>query len=135
MVDGWEPRADGDAVLEKKDIDGRMCLSIGTGPSNRCISSYRAKVRLAKGSYRFEAQVKPTGVAVLTDDKGAGGAGVRLAGGVRQNQAAGTTDWQMVSHSFEIVEDLREVELVAELRSTAGTALFDAASLRVVKAN
>ena len=135
LVDGWEPRADGDATLEKMNVEGRACLSLATGPSNRCVSSYRAKVRLAKGSYRFEAQVKPTGVTVLSDDKGTGGAGVRLGGGVGQNQAAGTTDWQTVSHSFEVAEDLREIELVAELRSTAGSALFDAASLRVVKAN
>jgi hypothetical protein len=90
-------------------------------------------VRLAKGTYRFEAKIKPTDVAALMDDKGAGGAGVRLAGGVRQNHVEGSGDWQTATHSFEVGDDLREVELVAELRSTAGSALFDAAWLRVVK--
>jgi hypothetical protein len=42
-------------------------------------------------------------------------------------------DWQVVSHEFEITQDLQEVELVVELRSTAGSAIFDLASLRVYK--
>lgn len=133
LVEEWEPRAEGDAKLAKQSVDGKPCLSIATGPSNRCVASYRAKVRLAKGKYRFEASVKTDGVVALGDDKGAGGAGVRLSGGTRQNQMDGTTNWQTVSHDFEVGEELREVELVAELRSLGGSTLFDAASLRVVK--
>jgi hypothetical protein len=66
------------------------------------------------------------------EDKGFG-AGVRLGGGSRKNNVTGTSDWQTVSHEFEITQDLQEVELVAELKSTAGSAQFDLASLRVYK--
>ncbi len=76
--------------------------------------------------------MKPTGVVPLSDGK-ATGAGIRLSGGMRTNAASGTTDWQTLSHAFDVAEELREVELVIELRSTAGSALFDAGSLRIVK--
>jgi hypothetical protein len=133
LVENWDAKPDGtDSKLEKKDVAGRPCLSLATGPSKRCQASFRSRVRLGKGSYRFEAKVKPTGIVPLADGKAAG-AGLRLSGGVRQNSASGTADWQALSHPFDVAEDLRDVELVIELRSTAGAALFDAGSLRVVK--
>jgi hypothetical protein len=133
LIEDWEPRAaDGDVKLEKKMIGGRLHLSIETGPSNRCASSFRTKVRLARGRYRLEAKVSTNNVTPLADSSGAG-AGVRLSGQMRTTGASGSAGGQTVAHEFEIGEELREVELVAELRSTSGSALFDAATLRVVK--
>jgi spore coat protein H len=132
VVEGWEPKPEGDAKLEKKEISGVTFLSIETGPSNRCTSSFRTKVRLGKGSYRFEAKVKPTNVTPIPGDTGVG-AGVRISGLVRTNQAVGTSDWQTVAHVIDVAEELREFDLVAELRSTSGGVLFEQASLRVVK--
>jgi hypothetical protein len=131
-IPGWEPRPVGDAKLERKAIGGQQFLSLETGPSQSCAASFRTKALLPRGSYRLEAKVKPTGLVPLTDEKGAG-AGLRLSGGNRQNQVSGTGDWQLLSHAFDIAEEQRDVELVAELRSTAGGVLFDAASLRLVK--
>lgn len=130
-VEGWEPRPESDARLEVKRIGEQSFLSIETGPSNRSSASFRAKVRLGRGKYRFEARVKPTGVVPLDDGRGKGG-GVRVSGGMRDHQAVGTADWQLVSQSFEVTDALREVELVAELRSTAGGVLFDLAAMRLV---
>jgi hypothetical protein len=128
----WQPHPEGDAKLEVRLAEGRKCLAIETGPSNRSTSSFRAKPWLARGSYRFEARAKPTGVVAL-DGEPASGVGVRQSGGELQNQLTGTTNWQTVSHTFEVNEELRQVELAAELRTKAGSVLFDASSLRVFK--
>ena len=119
-------------MLELKEIDGKSVLSFTPGPSNQTQASFRTKVRLARGHYHFDAKVKTDGVTATPEDKGTG-AGVRLSGGNRKNGVTGTMDWQTVSHEFEVTQDLQEVELVAELRSTAGSALFELASLRVYK--
>lgn len=132
LVEDWAPKPQGDAKLELKEIDGKSVLSFTPGPSNQTQASFRTKVRLARGHYHFDARVKTDGVTATPEDKGTG-AGVRLAGGNRKNGITGTTDWQTVSHEFEVTQDLQEVELVAELRSTAGSAQFDLSALRVYK--
>lgn len=132
LIEHWEPKPTGDAKLEKKTVDGKNVLSIETGPSNNCLASFRTKVRLGKGTYRLEAKVKTNNVTAITDASGVG-AGIRISGSQRQNQAIGTADWQVVSHTVDVAEELREYELVAELRSTSGSVLFDTAGLRAVK--
>lgn len=135
VVENWEPQPVGDAKLEKKEVDGKKVLSIETGASKSCLASFRTSVKLGKGSYRFEAKVKTIGVTSITDATGQG-AGLRVSGANRVggNKAEGTADWQMISYPLEITEDLRDVPLVIELRSSAGTALFEASSIRIVKA-
>jgi spore coat protein H len=132
LTEDWVAKPQGDAKLESLNKDGKAVLSLVPGPSNQVQASFRTKVRLARGSYRFDAKVKTDGVVAAPDDKGYG-AGVRLGGSMRKNNIIGTTDWQTVSHEFEAGQDLQEIELVAELKSTAGSALFDLASLRVYK--
>lgn len=132
LIEDWAPKPQGDAKLELKESDGKQVLSFTPGPSNQTQASFRTKVRLARDRYRFDAKVKTRDVAANPEDKGFG-AGLRLSGGSRKNNVTGTTDWQTVSHEFEITQDLQEVELVVELRSTAGSAEFDRASLRIYK--
>jgi len=132
LIEDWAPRPQGDAKLEIKESNGKKVLSFEPGPSNQIQASFRTKVRLARGRYHFDAKVKANGVMATPEDKGFG-AGVRLSGGTRKNSVTGTADWQTVSHDFEIMQDLQEVELVVELRSTAGSAEFDVASLRIYK--
>ncbi len=135
-IEKWEARGNGDAKLEVKQVDGKAVLLIETGPSKQCDASFRTTIRLARGQYRIEAKVKAKDIAPIADGRG-GGAGMRISGGNRneqpQNQAAGTGDWQTVSYPLEITDELREVVVVAELRSTAGSAMFDQGSLRVVR--
>lgn len=133
LIEGWEPKSESDAKIEKKQVDGKNVLSIETGPSNRAVASFRAKVRLGRGGFRLEGKVKTINVTPIPEDKGVG-AGIRISGGMRENKAVGTADWQTVSFPIEVNEDLKEVEVVVELRSTSGTAIFDVDSLRVVKA-
>lgn len=132
LAEDWGAKPQGDAKLETLERDGNLLLSLTPSPRNQIQASFRTKVRLARGTYRLDAKVKTDGVVTTPEDKGSG-AGVRISGGMRTHQVMGTTDWQMVSHEFELGQDLQEVELVAELKSTAGSALFDLASLRVYK--
>jgi spore coat protein H len=131
-VEEWEARPEGDAQLEEQEVEGKACYVLQPGPSRTCLASWRRKVLLTKGSYRLEALAKTKDVVPLADGRGQG-FGLRLSGGMRENRLTGTSKWEKLSHSFEIVEDSREVELVAELRSTAGSAIVEAASLKIVK--
>jgi len=133
-VEGWAAKPEGDAKLETKVVAGRTMMAIETGPSKNCVASYRAKVLLEKGRYRLEGKVRTTSVKIINDNKGAG-AGLRLGHADRgnSNRAVGTAGWSAVGHIFEITEPQREVELVAELRSTGGAAVFDGGAMRVVK--
>jgi hypothetical protein len=58
-------------------------------------------------------------VAAREDEQGTG-AGLRISGGKRDNKLAGDSDWQAVKYEFEVLEDVRDVILVAELRATRG---------------
>jgi spore coat protein H len=133
QIDGWEPRTDDDAKLEQQEQEGRNCLLIEVGPSKHCTASFRSEVLLTKGKYRLEGNVKTTDVVAEADDKGPGGAGLRISGAVRENQSSDSADWQSLSQAFEIEEDSRTVVLIAELRGSAGSALFELPSLRVVR--
>lgn len=132
LIEDWVPKPQGDAKLELKESEGKQVLSFTPGPSNQTQASFRTKVRLARDRYRFEAKVKTRDVVAAPEEKGFG-AGVRLSGGSRKNNVTGTTDWQTVSYEFEITQDLQEIELVVELRCSAGSAEFDQASLRIYK--
>ena len=63
--------------------------------------------------------MKTEAVEPRTDEQGTG-AGVRISGGRRDNKLTGDTDGQTVSHDFEVTDEVRDVELVAELRATKG---------------
>jgi hypothetical protein len=133
-VETWEPKSDGDARLERKEQKSRQYLLIATGPSGQCIASFRSHVRLGPGNYRFEGKLKTAGVQPLADEKGPGGASLRISGEPARKTIAATADWQTISFPIEVSAGERDVDLVAELRSTAGGALFDLDSLRIVKA-
>jgi hypothetical protein len=128
----WEPRLETqDAKLAKAEGAGGR-FSITAGPGGRCVASWRTKVLLAAGKYRFEARARTEGVKALQEGPGAG-AGVRVSGSGRTNKLDGTANWTALAHEFEIGAPTQEVELVAELRATAGTVHFYAASLRLVR--
>lgn len=123
-----------DAVHEQQDVAGKKALVLKTGPSKSCVASWRREVTLPKGKYEFQALVKTVGVQPPADaaQKGAG-AGLRLSGGARTNAQAGNEEWKLQKHEFEVIQDGQPVVLVAELRAAGGTAMFDVASLKVVR--
>jgi spore coat protein H len=100
----------------------------------RCESSasWRTKVLLSRGRYRFEGQVKVSGVKPLPYGKHQG-AGLRITGGVRDSGLVGDSDWRALAAEFEVTEETQDVELVGELRASAGEAWFGLESLRLIR--
>jgi spore coat protein H len=137
QITGWSPRAETpDARLEK--VQGSAAkpnpwlLSIAAGPGGRCVASWRARVILAAGRYRFEARGKAQDLRPLPEG-GAGGAGIRISGVGRENRLVGTTGWTPLAFALDVQEPQREVELVVELRAISGQVTFEADSLRLVR--
>lgn len=129
-VSGWRPRAEaGGPKLEQKNEGGKDVLLInGAG-----IASWRTKVLLAPGKYRFQGQARGQGIAPEESEMGSG-AGLRISGGRRANRLSGDKDWTALEHEFEVPGAETEVELICELRATQGKVWFDASSLRLARA-
>lgn len=124
-IGDWFPAQESeDAKLEELDVDGRKQYSIQVGDSGQCVASWRRKVLLSRGHYRIEAKLKTESVEPRRDEQGTG-AGVRISGGRRENQASGDTDWRSVAYEFEVQQDIRDVVLVIELRATRGRLLLE----------
>jgi hypothetical protein len=131
-LDGWNAVSENeDAVIEEVELEGeKKAYSIACGPGGQCVASWRRRVILAKGTYIFHATVRTKDVAAVEDDKGSA-AGLRISGANRTNSLSGTSKWKPVEFEFTVEEDSREVELVAELRTTRGQVWFDAGSLHL----
>jgi spore coat protein CotH len=130
-VSGWRTRQEsGDAKLEQVSESGKSVLRIdGKGPT---IASWRTKVLLEPGRYRFVGQAKGQGIAPQESDLGSG-AGIRISGGKRTNKLSSDSDWTSLEYAFEVPGSETEVELVCELRATKGQVWFDASSLRLAR--
>ncbi|MST94059.1 MAG: hypothetical protein EXS33_02095 [Pedosphaera sp.] len=134
-ITGW--RIENEAATAKleqaKDPDGRAVLRITTAMISA--TSWRAKVQLEAGHYRFEGLARTAGVVpVITPTKGAG-AGLRISGSLaeRTNKMSGDTPWKMLAYEFDVPPPGDELVLVCELRAVKGDVWFDAASLQLVR--
>jgi hypothetical protein len=96
-------------------------------------------VILPPGNYRFEARVRTAGVELLLEDLKDGqvlkglGAGIRVsrAKQMRENKVVGDSPWQKLEYRFTVPSPPPEIELLCELRASAGEAWFDLDSLRL----
>ena len=129
QVSGWQTRQESPQTkIEQKTEAGKKVLSIsGSG-----VASWRTRVLLEPGKYRFQGEAKAQGIAPQDSDVGSG-AGLRISGGKRTNKLVGDKDWTPLEYAFEVPVDT-EVELVCELRATKGQVWFDASSLRLSRA-
>jgi len=137
QLTGWAARAEtADARLEKAPGPAQKpnpwLLTIAVGPGGRCVASWRTRVLLPAGRYRFESRARTQDVRPLDEGPG-GGAGIRVSGSSRENRLVGTANWTPLAFDLEVREPLREVELVLELRALAGQVTFEADSLRLVR--
>ena len=123
----------GESKRQKVSIDGKQALYIQT--SEVSAGSWRARVMLDPGWYRFEARVKADSVVGIENPKKGEGAGIRHSGTqfARDNKLVGTSDWQLLSHTFQARVAGEEIILLCELRAAAGEAWFDLDSTRLVK--
>lgn len=123
------------AIRDLVSIDGRQALRIWTtNTTTNTTASWRANVLLGPGQYRFETMAKASGIVPVLDTKKGEGAGIRHSGTQtnRLNKLVGDTTWEKLEYELPVKEE-REVDLICELRATAGQVWFDLASMRLVK--
>jgi len=119
----------GVATLDKVTDNGIKTLHIRVDePVN---SSWRTRVLLDPGVYRFEGRIKTAGVAGYESSRGQG-AGLRISQLRRPNRLMGDSDWKTVAYDFS-TPDVREVELICELAAFRGEAWFDIDSLKLIR--
>ena len=141
LLRGWHPKEDRqnprNSKMDRPTGTGAVAktfLRISTASAAPGIGSWRTRVSLEPGSYRFEGLVKTSGVVSAKDEKGEG-AGLRISGTTipRQNHVTGSTNWQKLEFDFSIPPALQDVELVCELRAMRGEAWFDPDSLKLLR--
>jgi hypothetical protein len=111
--------------------DGITSLEILT--RQEATPSWRTKALLGPGRYHFEGKVRVEAVKELPFGTHQG-AGLRIAGNVRQSEdLVGTESWRVVIAPFEVRGSAQEIEFICELRARSGHAWFDRGSLRVVQ--
>jgi hypothetical protein len=133
-ISGWRAvdAPQGGVLEQAKAPDGRAALRISAGPITS--ASWRAKVLLVPGRYRFEGTVRTASVKPLSYGRNKG-AGLRMSA-VKQatpHQLMGDTAWKPLTVECELTAPETEVELICELRASAGEAWFDTESLRLVR--
>ncbi len=131
-LEGWRTKLDSGNPKHEQVKDGeRPTLRIQSGGAP-CIASWRTRVALNAGKYRFTGQARCAGVDPQSNETGSG-AGLRISGGKRRNKLTGDADWTALEDEFVVEIDGDEVELVCELRANRGEVWFDAPSLRLLR--
>ncbi len=131
-VQAWRPVVEaGGAKLTQAVFGTERVLRLEAGTDAPTIASFRTRVLLLPGVYRFEASAQANGV-VATQGPEAGGLGLRVTGTADGPRLAGSTGWKPQRVSFTVLET-RNVELSVELLATAGAAVVKLNSLRVVR--
>jgi len=130
----WAFKKDrGEVVSDQPLLDGKTTLHLRVGQGD-CIGSWRSKILLEEGHYRFQGLARIAQVTALTNKVEQGnGVGLRISGEKRTNQLTGDLAWTIVQHDFEVTPGGEEKELVCELRARQGEVWFDATSLRLIR--
>ena len=89
--------------------------------------SWRARVNLGEGVYRFEGAARVAGAL------GDGYASLRVSGFRGELRDVGGGAWVRLEHTFECEGLVTEVDLVAEAAASQSEVEFDLASLRLVR--
>jgi spore coat protein H len=127
---GWRTKVDsGNAKVEERMEESKRLLYIN-GNNGGCIASWRTRVLLDGGKYRFRGMVRAEQVDPQVSDMGTG-AGLRISGGKRTNKLEGDAPWTKLEYFFDVPDGGAEIELVCELRATKGKAWFDRESLKL----
>ena len=129
---GWQTvRQSGEAALDIGEQEGHSVYFIKSG-NGGCVASWRTRVLLPAGRYKFTAQARGSKIAPADSESGVG-AGVRISGDQRKNKVVGDAGWTTIEHEFTVVDGGEEKELVCELRAAKGSVYFDAASLQLIR--
>jgi hypothetical protein len=131
--EGWlAVEAPAGGTLDRAKAPGDiLALHIVAGP--RTLASWRTRALLQPGRYRFEGRARVAGVKPLPSGIHQG-AGLRIGGSNRQAaNLVGDSSWQRLVAQFQVEDTAAEIELICELRASAGEAWFDLDSLRIVQ--
>jgi hypothetical protein len=131
----WNPVSETpDAKLEIVELPrGPKSYSILCGPKSPCNSSWRCKTLLAKGTYILHANIQSKTINAKDEKNISVGAGIRIAGLNRDNVRKGTSPWAPVEFEFTVIEEVRNIEFIAELRAKKGQVWFEADSLYLTR--
>ena len=130
-LQGWRRNIRSGEPEFRQEKSGDRALLFISAPHGAVSASWRTRVLLQEGTYRFEARIRTSAVK----SESAQGARIRISRGAMRRGLSGTADWQPASYSFEVSDSGAEVELVCELQASQGEACFDASSLRLVRVN
>jgi hypothetical protein len=117
----------GAAQLDRETTDDGALLRIRMSEAGG-VASWRSRVTLESGVYRFEGRVKTKGVGT------SGGVSLRFSGARVPPIVLEDDEWALLSFGLQVEDILTEVELICELRSSGGEAWFDEGSLTLVRA-
>jgi spore coat protein H len=129
----WRPKTQsGTPAHRQEEGPGGVPLLYLTAASANTIGSWRTRVLLEPGSYRFEGRIRTREVRPGSGEAGAG-ASLRISRGTVASGLTGTTDWRRFVYPVRVSEGGADVEFVCELRASKGEAWFDTSSLMVVR--
>jgi spore coat protein CotH len=127
---GWTTRVQqGQPEFDKIAQESRPNVLYISTRHGKSAGSWRTRLQLEPGRYRFEGELRVQGVEAGI--KGAG-AGLRISGGRPVREVSGSTDWQPFAYEFQVGGN-NEIEFICELRALEGEAWFDVEKLQVVR--
>ncbi len=133
-LSGWRRGGENDNAQQNqiKDANGKAALWIGAEGQSKV--SWRKRVKVEPGHYRFEGAARCAGVIPMGVARKGEGAGLRISGTKqpRENKLMGDSPWQKLTYEFDAPPE-QEVELICELCATKGEVWFDTDSLRLVR--
>ncbi len=111
----WKKKTDrGEAFADQPVIDEKPTLHLRVEKGD-AICSWRTKVLLEEGTYRFQGFARVSQVVGLTNNVELyNGVGLRVSGSQRTNQLTGNATWTLLEHVFEVVSSSEEKELACE---------------------
>jgi spore coat protein H len=116
----------GDATFRREEQAGQRALHISTGTGDS-IGSWRQRLLLAPGSYRFQARVQFAGAN--GNPAGRVGVAIRISGRSLPLRTPGSGDWTSLEFPFSVREGEEDVQLICESRGPNVQAWFDLDSL------
>ncbi len=148
-VTGWEPQLmSGIADHQRgrgEGESGGSALKIEVGDGGECRASWRKRIHLLPGRYKFTGKIRILGVEPggksFLGDGATGGADLRISGDQPRSKLVGSSDWTRYEYEFVIDGDeelegeqaTSNVVLVCELQAVRGTAWFDERSLELIR--
>ena len=133
LTDWRKQPGNGGGQQDAVALDGKKTLWIKTAGEGG--SSWRSRLPLENGRYRFECVAKVKDVPAGAADLKGVGAGLRISGNTvpRKNQLTGNSGWEKLAFEFEVASGPQDVDLVCELRGSKGEVWFEADSLRLFR--